>query len=71
LLHYLNYASQSQIQKLPSVGPKAGHSIITFRNLNGMLNDFETLKRVPGLRKNFHENFMKVKQNLESSAIFF
>ncbi|XP_046634989.1 chromosome-associated kinesin KIF4-like [Daphnia pulicaria] len=60
LLHYLNYASQSQIQKLPSVGPKAGHSIITFRNLNGMLNDFETLKRVPGLRKNFHENFMKV-----------
>nr|CAH0104189.1 unnamed protein product [Daphnia galeata]CAH0109323.1 unnamed protein product [Daphnia galeata] len=47
LLYFLNHASQSQIQKLPSAGPKAGHNIITFRNLNGMLKDFETLKMVP------------------------
>lgn len=60
MLHYLNHASQSQMQKLPSVGPKAGHSIITYRNLNGMFEDFEALKSVPGLRKNFYENFVKV-----------
>nr|CAH0111790.1 unnamed protein product [Daphnia galeata] len=44
--YFLNHASQSQIQKLPSAGPKAGHNIITFRNLNGMLKDFETLKMI-------------------------
>lgn len=60
MLDYLNRASQSQMQKLPSIGPKAGHSIITYRNLNGSFNDLETLKLVPGLRKNFHENFLKV-----------
>lgn len=60
MLDYLNRASQSQMQKLPSIGPKAGHSIITYRNLNGSFNDLETLKLVPGLRKNFYENFLKV-----------
>ncbi|XP_057370294.1 kinesin-like protein KIF27 [Daphnia carinata] len=60
MLDYLNRASQSQMQKLPSIGPKAGHCIITYRNLNGLFNDLDTLKLVPGLRKNFHEKFLKV-----------
>ena len=61
MLHYLNHASQSQMQKLPSVGPKAGHSIITYRNLNGHFQVLETLKLVPGLRKNFYDTFIKVR----------
>ena len=60
MLHFLNNASQSQMQKLPSVGPKAGHSILSYRGLNGNFTDLENLKLVPGLRKNFYENFIKV-----------
>ena len=59
------------MQKLPSVGPKAGHSIITYRNLNGSFHDLETLKLVPGLRKNFHANFLKVRLINQLHVIYY
>lgn len=60
MLSYLNNASQSQMQKLPSIGPKAAHCIISFRSLEGNFGDLESLKLVPGLRKNFYDTFLKV-----------
>lgn len=60
MLHYLNSASQSQMQKLPSVGPKAAHCIISYRTMESGFPDLESLKLVPGLRKNFYDNFLKV-----------
>lgn len=60
MLSYLNNASQSQMQKLPSVGPKAAHCIISFRGVEGNFGDLESLKLVPGLRKNFYDTFLKV-----------
>jgi Helix-hairpin-helix motif len=60
VLAYVNAASVHQLQKLATVGTKAAQSIVNFRNVSGRYGDLDALQNVPGLRKNFFSNFLKV-----------
>ena len=60
VLAYVNAASVHQLQKLSTVGTKAAQSIVNFRNVSGRYGDLDALQNVPGLRKNFYSNFLKV-----------
>ena len=60
VLAYINAASVHQLQKLATVGTKAAQSIVNYRNVNGRYGDVDALQNVPGLRKNFYSNFLKV-----------
>lgn len=45
----LNEASQSQLERLPGVGPVLAERIIEYRNVNGPFQRIEDLERVSGI----------------------
>jgi len=62
LLRLLNTANLKMLQSLPTVGPKTAYLIHSHRELHNGFKDFNELKTVPGLQKNFFDRFIKVHQ---------
>merc|ERR1719381_130931 len=62
LLRLLNSANLKMLQSLPTVGPKTAYLIHSHRELHNGFKDYNELKTVPGLQKNFFDRFIKVHQ---------
>jgi competence protein ComEA len=54
----LNTATQSQLETLPGVGPKAAQRILEYRQKNGSFKKIEDLMHVQGIGE---KNFLKLK----------
>jgi len=46
---YINTADETELQRLPGVGPKLAEDIITYRNNNGPFNSMADVDKVPGV----------------------
>ncbi|XP_059482366.1 chromosome-associated kinesin KIF4 [Neocloeon triangulifer] len=59
MLGLLNTENTKVIQQLPTVGPKTGYVIYSYRQIHGNYQTFDDLKKVPGLSANFLKRFFK------------
>lgn len=52
----INTATQSELEKLPGIGPSLAVKIIDFRNKNGKFKKIEQIKNVSGIGENKYNN---------------
>lgn len=51
----INYATQTELESLPGIGPKMAQRIIEFRNKNGVFLKKEEIKEVSGIGEKTYE----------------
>ncbi|CAB3372383.1 Hypothetical predicted protein [Cloeon dipterum] len=59
MLELLNTETTKVLQQLPTVGPKTGYVIYSYRQIHGNYSSFDDLKNIPGLSANFLKRFLK------------